>query len=77
MISLNTHPRLTVTLVAYSVTAGLLLSIALVFMSGCGARATHAKWDGQRYSCPAGTDLWASESEALAGRDDYTYCVVR
>ena len=35
----------------------------------------HATWDGTRFSCPAKTDVWASEPEALAGREDYVYCI--
>lgn len=37
-------------------------------------RVRHAKWDGQRFTCPAHTDVWADESEALAGKD-YVYCI--
>lgn len=35
---------------------------------------THAKWDGERFMCARG-DLWASEPEAIAGKDDFVYCV--
>lgn len=37
----------------------------------------HARWNGKRFSCPVGTDLWASEPEALENRSDYVYCVKR
>jgi hypothetical protein len=37
--------------------------------------ATRAKWNGKRFVCPAGTDLWASEHDALAGRKNFVYCV--
>jgi hypothetical protein len=36
---------------------------------------SHAKWDGERFSCPGGTDIWADENEAIAGKDDYAYCI--
>ena len=36
--------------------------------------ALPASWDGHRFSCPAGLNLWADENEALAGKD-YAYCV--
>jgi hypothetical protein len=38
-------------------------------------KVRHAKWDGQKFSCPVHTDLWANESEALAGKSDYVYCI--
>jgi hypothetical protein len=37
---------------------------------------TPAKWDGVRYSCPAGRKVWRNEAEALMGKQ-YVYCVNR
>jgi len=70
----------------------LVIITAALFMLGCAPRHivhgtsgpfagnerdVHAAWDGERFSCPAGMDMWASEQEALDGRDDYVYCVPR
>ncbi len=38
------------------------------------APAIHATWTGSTFTCPAGTDIWASEDEALSGNDEYAYC---
>jgi hypothetical protein len=38
-------------------------------------QATHAAWDGDRFTCPADTQIWVSEDEARAGKDNYVYCV--
>ena len=38
-------------------------------------RPSHAIWDGQRFSCADGRAIWADESEALAGKPDYVYCI--
>lgn len=53
--------------------------VAVLELTACwqAAKPIHATWDGERFSCPAGTDLWASEPEALEGRSDYVYCVKR
>lgn len=65
--------------------AGLIL---VSLMSACGirkpygspcppepAQAYHAKWDGHVWYCPANTDTWVSEKEAVEGSQDYVYCV--
>jgi hypothetical protein len=49
----------------------LVLSLLL---SSCSS-VRHAKWDGQRFTCPSGTSVYASEHEALQGRQDFAYCV--
>jgi hypothetical protein len=66
----------------------LIILLALL-LTGCSVRGvaydrapsanvTHAVWDddANRFICPANTSLWADEAEALAGRDDYAYCVL-
>jgi hypothetical protein len=51
----------------------LLLTIVLT-LSGCH-EPTHAVWTGSKFTCPVNTAIWASETEVLAGHDDYVYCV--
>jgi hypothetical protein len=41
------------------------------------ASAVHATWDSGKWSCPSGGDLWADEGAAIAGHNDYAYCVVQ
>jgi hypothetical protein len=53
-----------------AITLATLLVAAWFYMP----RIRHAKWDGKRFNCPINTDLWADESEALAGKD-YVYCI--
>jgi hypothetical protein len=57
----------------------IYLVLAVLVASGWGPapklKVTHADWDGTRFVCPIGTDEWASEREAIAGKDDYVYCV--
>lgn len=55
---------------------GVLLAAAWLLVRG-DRRATHATWDGERFACPAGTDMWADENEALAGKEEYVYCIER
>jgi hypothetical protein len=38
-------------------------------------QAIHAAWDGDRFTCTAGTSIWVSEDEARAGNDNFVYCV--
>ena len=57
--------RIAIVLIA----TGLLLSAA-----DAVRKAKHATWNGQHFTCPANTDIWADESEALAGKD-CAYCV--
>jgi len=65
-----------------------ILTLSSYVGGGCGARrvrlanapnapagATHAKWDGKRFTCPGGTWVWADEREAIAGSKTYVYCV--
>ena len=49
----------------------------LLMLTGCRQSPTviHAKWNGQQFTCPIGMDVWADEREAIAGKDDYVYCV--
>ena len=42
-------------------------------MVSCGADLK-ATWDGKKFVCPAGMFVWADESEAVAGKDDFAYC---
>ncbi len=44
-------------------------------LAGCGARPIHAKWDGKTFTCPPDTDLWADEGEAVAGKNNFVYCM--
>lgn len=57
---------------------GIMLAILLASLLACLAVSdmpSKAEWDGQRFVCPARTSMWVSESEALAGKQDYVYCV--
>lgn len=50
--------------------------VGAVHLAGCRrSEAKHAPWDGTRFTCPTGTDMWVSESESLAGREDAAYCI--
>jgi len=44
-----------------------------VIVVSCGAELK-ATWDGTRFTCPKGMFVWADESEAAAGKDDFAYC---
>jgi hypothetical protein len=39
-------------------------------------QAIPATWTGSTFTCPAGTDIYASEDEALQGNDEYAHCVI-
>jgi hypothetical protein len=52
--------------------------VGAAHLSGCrrsDAQVNHARWTGARFTCPSGTDMWVSESESLAGKDDAAYCI--
>ncbi len=51
------------------------LSVLVAAFYAQSRTVTHATWDGQRFSCPAHTDLWADEGEALEGSNTYVYCI--
>ena len=53
----------------------LVAAVLLLVPQGAKTEVRHARWDGVRFSCPAHYDIWASEPEALAGHDDYVYCI--
>jgi hypothetical protein len=46
---------------------------ANALLVSCGA-SLKATWDGKRFTCPQGMFVWADESEAVAGKDDFAYC---
>ena len=57
-----------------------LLVIALVMGLGMAldrqtATEPVATWDGQRWSCPAGYDVYADEQEARANEPNFVHCV--
>jgi hypothetical protein len=54
--------------------------LLILLVTGCSHPqrhfiATKATWDGQQFSCPASTEIYADETEALTGKPDYVYCV--
>jgi len=51
----------------------LALFVTVLSLTSC--RPTHATWDGERFSCPVNTAIWASEQEAAEGKDNYVYCI--
>jgi hypothetical protein len=42
-------------------------------MVSCGP-SLRATWDGKKFTCPAGLFVWADQTEATEGKDDYAYC---
>ena len=56
----------------------LSLLLIVVMASACRSTAVHhANYDARhdKFTCPAHTDMWASESEALNGKEDFVYCI--
>lgn len=51
------------------------LAVLVAFSWSPAPKVTHAKWTGARFVCPESTDMWVSEPEAVAGRQDYVYCI--
>lgn len=49
----------------------LVTSTSMLVSCGASLRAT---WNGTAFSCPKGMNIWADETEAIAGKDDYVYC---
>ena len=49
--------------------------VAAAHDSTLPAGVSHAQWDGKVWSCPARTDTYVDEHEALSGRQDFVYCV--
>lgn len=59
-----------------------LTLLAVLLLGGCSRVtpprhwiATHATWDGARWNCPAGTDVYADETGAITGKPFDVYCV--
>jgi hypothetical protein len=48
-----------------------LTNSTIVISCGPSLRAT---WDGKKFTCPAGLFVWADQTEATEGKDDFAYC---